>query len=181
MLAIRLQRRGRKGHAQYRVIVQDSRHSPHGGRVVASLGSYNPHNRKAQLNTEEVDRFLKNGAQPSNSVAKILKNEGVKLPKWVTIIESYQGKTKNPDKFADGNESSEQAAEKADDTEAENDQEPTDDKPAEVSDQPEEANAEGADKPAEEAAKEEPKEESKEESKDTTEADKPADSAEAKE
>lgn len=43
MLVIRLQRTGRKGHAQFRVVVQDSRRTPSSGRVVALLGSYNPH------------------------------------------------------------------------------------------------------------------------------------------
>src|SRR3989344_1819914 len=52
MLAIRMQRTGRRGHAQFRVIVQDARRSPSSGQVVARLGSYNPHTKIAALNTE---------------------------------------------------------------------------------------------------------------------------------
>ena len=43
MLAIRMQRTGRKGHAMFRVVVQESRLTPTSGRVVAMLGSYDPH------------------------------------------------------------------------------------------------------------------------------------------
>ena len=101
MLAIRMQRRGRKGHAQFRVILQDSHRSPSTGKVTAYLGSYNPHTKVAQLDSEKIDFYLKHGAQPSNRVAQLLKNEGVKLPKWVTIDTSKKGATKNPDKFSD--------------------------------------------------------------------------------
>lgn len=83
MLTIRMQRTGRSGHAQYRVIVQDSRFSPTSGRVVAYLGSYNPHTKEAILDGEKTTGYLNNGAQPSERVARLLKNQGLKLPDWV--------------------------------------------------------------------------------------------------
>jgi small subunit ribosomal protein S16 len=83
MLAIRMQRTGRSGHAQYRVIVQDSRFSPTSGRVVAFLGSYNPHTKVTNLDKEKATAYLSNGAQPSERVIKLLVAEGVKLPIWV--------------------------------------------------------------------------------------------------
>ena len=92
MLAIRMQRRGRKGHAQFRVIVQESRLSPKSGRVVASLGSYDPHSKVVTLDKEKAEFYLSNGAQPSNSVAKLLQREKVKLPDWVEI-ETVQKRT----------------------------------------------------------------------------------------
>jgi len=99
MLAIRLRRVGRKGQAHYRILVQDSRHSPKSGKVVAYLGSLDPHNKTTTLKKEEVTRFLNNGAQPSNRVAQLLKAEGVKLPKWVVIDKTKQGKLRNPEKL----------------------------------------------------------------------------------
>lgn len=85
MLAIRMQRTGRKGHAQFRVIVQDSRAHPKGGRVVAYAGSYNPYTKVAQLDSELIGGYLGNGAQPSDRVARLLKKEGVKLPAWYKL------------------------------------------------------------------------------------------------
>ncbi len=83
MLVIRMQRTGRKGHAQFRVVVQDSRRTPTSGRVVAALGSYDPHTKQTTLNKEKTELYLKNGAQPSDRVIRLLKAEKVALPSWV--------------------------------------------------------------------------------------------------
>jgi small subunit ribosomal protein S16 len=99
MLVIRLQRTGRKGHAQFRIVVQDSRRTPTSGKVVANLGSYNPHTKVVTLDKEKAQTFLDNGAQPSNRAVLILKSEGIKLPKWVKLP-ATDGKraVRNPDK-----------------------------------------------------------------------------------
>jgi small subunit ribosomal protein S16 len=99
MLAIRMQRTGRKGHAMFRVIVQDARRTPTSGKVVAMLGSYDPHAKTTTLDKEKAATFLKNGAQPSERVALLLKKEGVKLPSWVTVDTKKAGKLKNQDKL----------------------------------------------------------------------------------
>ena len=99
MLAIRMQRTGRRGHAQFRVIVQDARRSPSSGQVVARLGSYNPHTKIAALNSEKTSLYLQNGAQPSERVAKLLKKEGIKLPHWVSFASDKKSAIKNPDKL----------------------------------------------------------------------------------
>jgi small subunit ribosomal protein S16 len=99
MLAIRLQRKGRKGHAQFRVIVQESRLSPKSGRVVANLGSYDPHTKVATLDTEKAEFYLSNGAQPSERVARLFKSEKVKLPDWVSIVDSQKRTIRNPEKL----------------------------------------------------------------------------------
>ncbi len=99
MLAIRMQRTGRKGHSQYRVIVQDSRRTPSSGRLVYNLGSYNPHTKEAVLNKEKAAFYLSNGAQPSERVTSLLKKEGVKLPEWVKDVSKKDSITRNPDKL----------------------------------------------------------------------------------
>lgn len=99
MLAIRLQRTGRKGHAQYRVVVQDSHRSPLSGNVVEYLGSYNPHSKATILDTEKAQKYLDNGAQPSDRVVGLLKKEGVKLPKWVEVSAPGKRTTRNPEKL----------------------------------------------------------------------------------
>ncbi len=99
MLVIRLQRTGRKGHAQFRVVVQDSRRTPTSGKVVALLGTYNPHTKELNIDKERAQHYLDHGAQPSDRVAVLLKKDGVKLPKWVKLPAKQEGKLRNPEKL----------------------------------------------------------------------------------
>jgi small subunit ribosomal protein S16 len=86
MLAIRLQRVGRKGYPVYRLAVQEAQRHPSSGRVVAYVGSYNPHTKEATIQAEVAQKYLDNGAQPSPRVVKLLKDGGVKMPSWVKDV-----------------------------------------------------------------------------------------------
>lgn len=99
MLVIRLQRTGRKGHAQFRVVVQDSRRTPTSGKIVAQVGTYDPHTKTLNLDKERAQHYLEHGAQPSDRVALILKKDGVKLPSWVKLPAKQEGKLRNPEKL----------------------------------------------------------------------------------
>ena len=99
MLAIRMQRNGRSGYPVYRIVVQEAQRHPLSGRIVAQVGSYNPHTKATVLDKEKVEKYLSNGAQPSTRVVYILKKEGIKLPKWVKETTKKEGKTRNPDKL----------------------------------------------------------------------------------
>lgn len=99
MLVVRMQRTGRKGHAQFRVVVQDSRRTPSSGRVVALIGSYDPHTKAAVINKELVERYVANGAQPTPRVALLLKSEGVKLPEWVKLPSQKTAPIRNAEKL----------------------------------------------------------------------------------
>lgn len=99
MLAIRLQRTGRKGYPTYRLAVQESQLSPSSGRVVAYVGNYNPHTKETNVEVEAAQKYLDNGAQPSPRVVMLLEEAGVKLPKWVARHEKQEKSTKNPDKL----------------------------------------------------------------------------------
>jgi small subunit ribosomal protein S16 len=112
MLSIRMQRTGRKGHAMFRVVVQESRLTPTSGKVVALLGSYDPHAKVATLDKEKATFYLGNGAQPSDRAARLLQNEGVKLPSWVKSAESKTGKIRNPEKLRKNNPQEETQPEK---------------------------------------------------------------------
>ncbi len=98
MLVIRMQRTGRKGHAMFRVIVQDSRLTPTSGKVVAQLGSYDPHAKIIVIDKEKAAFYLEHGAQPSERVARLLKKEGVKLPEWVKQPAVKKRTVRNADK-----------------------------------------------------------------------------------
>jgi small subunit ribosomal protein S16 len=99
MLAIRMQRTGRKGHANFRVVVQDSRKSPTSGKVVAQLGHYNPHSKDLTIVKDKAEFYLSHGAQPSDRVVRLFKQEGIKLPDWVKDAPSKEGKTRNAEKL----------------------------------------------------------------------------------
>jgi small subunit ribosomal protein S16 len=119
MLVIRMQRTGRKGHAQFRVVVQDSRRTPTSGKIVAALGSYNPHTKTTTLDKEKAEQYIKNGAQPSERVIRLLKAEGVKLPVWVQVSEKKAGKLRNPEKLRRNQPKEVKTEEKAEEPQAE--------------------------------------------------------------
>ena len=100
MLAIRLQRVGRAGYPTYRLAVQESQRHPSSGRVVAYVGSYNPHTKDAHVQVEAAQKYLGNGAQPTPRVVKLLKDAGVVLPSWVKDASNDKQKgIRHPDKL----------------------------------------------------------------------------------
>lgn len=99
MLAIRLQRLGRKALPVYRIAVQESQRHPSSGRVVAYVGSYNPHTKESKLDVEKVSLYLKNGAQPTPRVVRILQENKVALPAWVKTAEQKKSTTRHPEKL----------------------------------------------------------------------------------
>src|SRR5689334_240505 len=84
MLVIRLTRTGRKKYPTYRIVAADSKRAAT-GKFVVVLGNYNPHTKELVIKKEETVKYLENGAQPSNAVIKLLKQEKVKLPDWVEL------------------------------------------------------------------------------------------------
>lgn len=100
MLAIRLQRLGRKGYPVYRLAVQEAHRHPSSGRVVAYVGSYNPHTKEANIQVELAQKYLDNGAQPTPRVVKLLQGAGVKLPNWVKVAKADKKRAiRNPEKL----------------------------------------------------------------------------------
>jgi len=83
MLAIRLQRVGHTGHAMYRIAVQEAQRHPSSGRIIAYVGTYDPHTKDAKVQVELAQKYLDTGAQPSPRVIKLLSDAGAKMPKWV--------------------------------------------------------------------------------------------------
>jgi len=79
---IRLRRMGRKKRPYYRIVVADSR-SPRDGRFIETVGTYNPLTEPFQVEVKEdrVIYWLKNGAQPSQTVRSLLSRKGIWL-KW---------------------------------------------------------------------------------------------------
>ena len=78
MVRLRLRRIGLKGQPTYRIVATD-KESPRDGRFLEILGFYNPRTQPATIHIKE-DRayeWMKNGAQPTESVAQVFKTAGV--------------------------------------------------------------------------------------------------------
>ncbi len=77
MVKIRLTRMGDHKSPFYRIIVADSR-SPRDGRFIEVLGTYDPHlDDGLKLDEEKAKTWIKNGAQPTDTVRALLASKGV--------------------------------------------------------------------------------------------------------
>ncbi len=78
MVKIRLRRMGAKKAPFYRIVVADSRF-PRDGRCIEEIGTYNPLSNPAaiQVDAEKAKQWIKNGAQPTDTVRALLKKANV--------------------------------------------------------------------------------------------------------
>jgi small subunit ribosomal protein S16 len=79
---MRLTRVGGKKDPVWRVVVADSR-SPRDGRVIETIGRYNAQTDPSTIviDQERAELWLSRGAQPSDSVRKLLRTQGISAPK----------------------------------------------------------------------------------------------------
>lgn len=96
MLVIRLARTGRTKYPTYRIVAAESARAAT-GKFIAVLGHYNPHTKELVMDREEVSKRLSEGAQPSNTVVKLLMREKMELPKWVKLQTKEPKKTEAPE------------------------------------------------------------------------------------
>ncbi|MBO6301905.1 MAG: 30S ribosomal protein S16 [Ruminiclostridium sp.] len=75
---IRLRRMGAKGAPFYRVVVADSRY-PRDGRFIEEIGYYDPTKEPSviKIDIDKAQQWIKNGAQPTDTVKKLLKINGI--------------------------------------------------------------------------------------------------------
>lgn len=75
---LRLKRMGSKQRPFYRIVAADSRF-PRDGRFIETVGTYNPIANPAEISIDKdlAIKWLKNGAQPTDTVKVLLKNEGI--------------------------------------------------------------------------------------------------------
>ena len=80
MVKIRLKRMGAHKRPFYRVVVADSR-TPRDGRFIEEIGTYNPLKDRAEIkiDVEAAQKWISNGAQPTDTVRALLKKSGVEL------------------------------------------------------------------------------------------------------
>ncbi|KAK2079675.1 hypothetical protein QBZ16_002070 [Prototheca wickerhamii] len=99
VVRIRLARYGRKAFPFYRIFVADAR-APRDGKHLEIVGHYNPlpgqdGNKHLGLNLDRIKYWLSVGAQPSNTVSRLLGQAGV-IPRPASGL--HKGAVKNPDK-----------------------------------------------------------------------------------
>jgi len=77
---LRLQRFGKKKQPIYRIVAADSR-SPRDGRFIEVIGTYNPRTNPPDvlIKEDKAIKWLKNGAQPTDTVRSLLRKEGILL------------------------------------------------------------------------------------------------------
>ena len=78
MVKIRLRRMGAKKAPFYRVVVADSKY-PRDGRFIEEIGTYDPMKNPAEIkiDVEKAQTWVKNGAQPTETVKSLLKKAGI--------------------------------------------------------------------------------------------------------
>lgn len=76
MLALKLQRIGKKNHALYRLVVGEKR-SKLNGRQTEDLGWYNPHTKQANFKADRVAHWLSTGAEPTETVRVLLRKNNI--------------------------------------------------------------------------------------------------------
>ena len=75
MVKIRLQRQGKKKAPFYHIVVADSKTS-RDGKIIEQIGTYDPMTKPSTivLNKEKLEQWIKNGAQPTDTVKSLIKN-----------------------------------------------------------------------------------------------------------
>ena len=79
MVKIRLQREGKKKVPFYHIVVADSR-SPRDGKIIEQIGTYDPMTEpsKIVLDQAKVEKWIKNGAKPTETVKKLIEQASKK-------------------------------------------------------------------------------------------------------
>ena len=137
MLVIRLRRIGRKGDPHYRIVVAEHT-APVQGKFIAEVGHYHPKSKDLALDKDRFLAWLEQGAKPSNTVAKLAEKSG--LAHEHIVVKEFHAKPKK--KATESAESTKKAQEK----------------PAEISELPEENKSDET--PVDSSADSAPKEES---------------------
>ncbi len=77
MVKLRLTRYGKKIQPLYRIVATDSR-NPRDGKFIEIVGRYNPNKNPAEVHLEKdkIQKWITNGAQPSETVYSLLKKNG---------------------------------------------------------------------------------------------------------
>jgi len=88
---IRLKGIGKKHQRSFRLVIQEKR-SKLLGKFIEDLGWYNPHTNKSEISKDRVAHWIKVGAQPSMTVAQVLKKAKIPVPAGIKTSKTYAPK-----------------------------------------------------------------------------------------
>jgi small subunit ribosomal protein S16 len=125
MLMIRLQRVGRRNHAEFRLVATEKARAAKSSNYVEHLGHYNPHTDTVSFNTERVLHWIENGAQVSDTVHNLLVGEGIIKGKKRNVLPKKQPIVKEKSKEVSETEATETQTDMVD-TDEDNKEEATD-------------------------------------------------------
>lgn len=98
---IRLQRVGRRNHAEFRVVVCEHTTGPKSGKNVEILGSYNPHTNTASVDEARAKYWMGVGAQVSDTVHNLFIREGILEGKKKNVLPKKTVSAKEPEAAVD--------------------------------------------------------------------------------
>jgi len=85
VLKIRLTRTGKRTQESFRVVVADQKRAVK-GKYLENLGHYNPYNKDLVIETDKVTQWISKGAQPTDTVASLLKRKGMSgMEKYIKV------------------------------------------------------------------------------------------------
>jgi small subunit ribosomal protein S16 len=93
LLTIRLTRIGKSAQPSFKLILQEKTSSPK-GKALEIMGSYNPKSKEISFKKDRIEYWISKGAQPSSTVAVLLKRNGMTGMEKYTKIELHQRKKK---------------------------------------------------------------------------------------
>jgi small subunit ribosomal protein S16 len=128
MLMIRLQRVGRRNHAEFRVVVTEHARAAKSANYIEMVGHYNPHTDAFTVKEDRVQHWISNGAQVSDTLHNLLVENGVLkgekknvLPKKTPIVkeepEEKEKATEEEEKATEETEEVKEESEAAEDAE----------------------------------------------------------------
>lgn len=107
---IRLQRVGRRNHAEFRVVATEHTKGPKAGSTIEFLGTYNPHTNEVVLKKDRILHWLSVGAQASDTLHNLLVREGVVEGKKRNVLPKKTALEKAPEEPAAAEAPKEDAA-----------------------------------------------------------------------
>jgi small subunit ribosomal protein S16 len=102
MLAIRLQRVGKKNEPTFRIVLTDSKNSTKSGKFLEILGSYDARDKnETRINEERVKYWMSQGAQLSDTIHNLFVNKKVITGKKINVLPKKSPIKKEGDKAAE--------------------------------------------------------------------------------
>ena len=134
MLMIRLQRVGRRNHAEFRVVVTEKTRAAKSSNYKELVGHYNPHNNEVKFDVERIEHWMSVGAQVSDTVHNLLVREGVIKGEKINVLPKKSPIVKEEEATEEvAEESKEEAADDKAKTEEAPEETKKDEKPADES------------------------------------------------